>query len=259
MLNDTSLICQFNLEHRNDLIPQLIECVEELFSLFHYKIKKIYTASEEKVRSPGYKNFKSFINPAYFRTISFQSDYNRCDFEPETHMYIQINNSRTKGTQYVLPESLVKFTVVLNDAERLKNIENTYKDILLTLSKIPQVKMTGYSFQLPNRYGAVSFSLGILRKQNMCRSLQNLARWYRDSNTERSVIGFFNCFTGLTKEQNDVLKNLFGQENVEIINSITFFKNESVKNASDVETYFTSAEYERLCDKLEPVFGTCRK
>lgn len=253
MLNDTSLICQFNLNHCNGLISHLIECAEELFSLFNYKPKKIYTSFDRKVWSPGYKKFKSFANPDYFYSISFQSDYNSCDFEPETHIYMCINNSRTKGSEYILPEALVKFTVVINDAELLKNTENTYKDILLSLSEIPQVKMTGYSFRLPNRYGAVSFSRGILRKSNMSHSLQKLAGWYNESNTERSVIGLFNCFTGLTEKQNSVLKSLFGQENVEIVNGITLFKNESM-NVFDFDNYFTSVEYNRLCDKLESEF-----
>lgn len=253
MLNDTSLICQFNLNHYNGLTPHLVECAEELFSLFNYKIKKIHTSSAEKVYSPSYKKFKSFANPGYFYTISFQSDYNREDFEPQTHIYSHINNFWVKGTEYALPEPLVKFTIVINDAELLKNADSIYKDILSALSEIPQVNAAGHAFLLPNTYGAVSFSHGILRKLNMPDSLQNLARWYRDSNVKKGVIGLFNCLTPTSKKQIILLKDIFGEHNVETINGITFFRNEQM-SLYDIENYFISMEYNRLCDKLESEF-----
>lgn len=253
MLNDVSLICQFNLSHWNGLVSHLIACTEEIFSLFDYKIKKIFTSFDRKVWSPGYKKFKLFTNPDYFYSISFQSDYNSCDFEPQTHLYVRIDNSRTKGSEYIFPEPLVKFTVVINDAELLKNAEKTYKGILLLLSKISRIKLTSYSFRLPNSYGAVSFSQGILRKPDMSDSLKYLARGYNGSDIERDLIGLFNCFTDLTKRQSDVLKKLFGEENVEVLNDITFFKNESI-NALGLDDYYTSAEYCQLCDKLETEF-----
>lgn len=253
MLSDTSLVCQFNLEQCNDLITHLAECVEELFSLFHYKVKKAYTSSGEKVWSPGYKKFKSFENPDYFDTIRFQSDYNSNDFEPQTNIYMCIDNSWTKGTPYVLPKPLVKFTVVVNDSELLINSGNVYRGILLSLSNIPQVKLTGYSFQIPSVYGPVSLSFGILRKPNMPHSLQNLARWYRESDTKRSTIGLFNCFTKLSEQQICILNNLFGKENVQTKNGITCFKN-GFMNTSNLDYYFASEEYNGLCKKLESDF-----
>lgn len=253
MFNDTSLICQFNLRSRDGLTNDLIECSEALFAEFNYKIRKIYTSTCEKVLSPSYKKFKSFINPDYFYSIRFQSDYNSKDFEPQTHLYTNIDNFGVKGTEYTLPEPLVKFSVVINDAELLKNPGNIYKDILSVLSKIPQIEMAGYSFLLPNSYGAISFSLGILRKMDMPPSLKNLARWYSDSNCQKSVIGLFNCFTGMTKNQAAILIDLFGKQNVEAINGITFFKNEAM-NSSDIESYYTSAEYNKLCDEAGSEF-----
>lgn len=253
MSTDISLVCQFNLEYRNGLIPHLIECMEQLFSSFDLNIKKIFTSFGETVRSPGYNKFKSFINPEHFYTISFQSDYNDRNFEPETRLYTRINNSPAKGTEYVLPEPLVKFTVVINDAALLKNAENTYKKIILVLSGIPQIRMVGYSFQLPNSYGAVSFSAGILRKPGMSPALKALARWYNDSNTKRSVLGLYNCFTNLTPNQHNILINLFGQENINTVNGVIFFKNGSMTKF-DLNDYFSSVEYCRLCDKLKPEF-----
>ncbi len=257
MPTDISLVCQFNLKCRNGLIPHLVECVEELFSSFNYNIKKIFTSFGETVRSPGYNKFKSFINPDHFYTISFQSDYNSRDFEPETRLYIRIDNSPTKGSEYVLPEPLVKFTVVINDLKLLESAEKTYKTLLLALSNIPQLEMVGYSFQLPNSYGAVSFSVGILRKPDMSPSLQALARWYNDSNTKRSVLGLYNCFTGLTKEQYDALKKTFGQENIDTVNGVILLKNVSM-TAFDINSYFSSSEYCRLCDRLKNEFSFLR-
>lgn len=253
MLNDTSLICQFNLAYCNELTNYLVKCTEILFDQFNHKIKKIHTSSAEKVYSPSYKKFKSFTNPGYFYTISFQSDYNREDFEPQTHIYSHINNFWVKGTEYVLPEPLVKFTIVINDAELLKNADSIYKDILSVLSEIPRVNAAGYAFLLPNTYGAVSFSDGILRKLNMSDSLQNLARWYRDSNMKKGVIGLFNCLTPTSKKQIILLKDIFGKHNVETINGITFFRNEQM-SSYDIEDYFISVEYNRLCDKLKSEF-----
>lgn len=150
----------------------------------------------------------------------------------------------------MFPIPIVKFTIVVNDVELLNNVENIYKDILSVLSEIPQVNIVGYSFLLPNNYGAVSFSAGILRKPNMSQSLQNLARWYSDSSTKKSVIGLFNCLTAVSKRDILLLKGVFGQQNVETINGITFFRNE-LMSSFDIENYFISADYKKLCDKLD--------
>ncbi|MCM1335343.1 MAG: hypothetical protein NC084_06685 [Bacteroides sp.] len=253
MRNDTSLICQFNFEQSEGLTARLIECTEALFSLFHYPIKKVYTFSGEKNLSPTYQKLKVFTNPDYFDTITFRSDYRKEDFEPQTRLHVCIDNSLTKGSPYTLPKSMVKFTVVVNDVCLIEHIDRTYASILLPLSEIPQRKTAGYSFLFPNRYGAVSFSFGVLRSANLPRPLQDLARWYRDSDTEKCVPGLFNCFTGLAQKQIEALKRVVGQENISSVKEIVYFKNKFM-DSTDPSDCLTSDAYRNFCDRLSGEF-----
>ncbi len=257
MINtDISLICQFKLMYYDGLISALSQCMEDLFDVFNLKIKRIHVSTDIKGWTPSYKYYQTFINLDYFYKIAFQSDFNKSDFEPRTRLYTKIDNWGVKGTQFVKPTELVKFTVVVSDPMLLEDMYVTYKSIISALSKIAVTNLTGYSFLFPNDYGPISFSSGILRKLNMPDSLVNLAQWY-NSDFSKLTIGLYNCLSIVSNEQLSFLHNTFGEKNVETVRGVTIFKNESL-NKLYFDDYFISSEYNCLCDEFEKYFPLVR-
>lgn len=248
-MNDYSMICQFALAARDNLTERLIKAAESIFAAIGCIVKKIYASSGEKSRSYGRNEFKRLVNYDYFYSIEFRSDFDREDFEPQTQLYTNIDNSAVRGNPYVKPKSLVKFTVVVRE-ELLNNTDQAFAKIISTLSEISDVLLSGQAFLLPNSYGAVSFSHGIARKINMPEPLQNLLVWERESDVKKGFVGLFNCFSGLTKNQTELLESLFGKENVKTAGRLTWFRNEDM-NTLDIGDYFMSEKYDKLCGELE--------
>ena len=243
---NTSLICQFNIRDNGISIVDIMDAAENIFQKFGYSIKRFYYSKNRKAYSPSYNKFKkSGINDAdLIRGMSFQSDFNREDFEPNTRLDIEVN------MRYAHSKNIVKISVVINDNSLLNDICSTYKDIIISLSEKNILFLSGYSFLISNYYGAVSFSGGILRKFNMPCALLNLANWYGDSDLINSTIGLMNCFSDLTEEQDECLIDIFGKENVFKINNITAFANSFAENMK-IADYIVSDNYNEVCKTLE--------
>lgn len=242
--NDESLICQFNMNYYHDLPRYLAFQSEKIFYNFGYEIKKIYWAKEKKLWAPPYKRYKVLLESDEFLNLDFQSDFNRKDFEPQTRLDIDVN------TRYINSLGVIKYSIIINDKQLLSNIWNTYKMLIEIISKIKNISISGYSFLLPNYYGAVSFASGILRKMNMPCSLNNLASWYSSSDLVNSTIGLINCFSDLTEYQNQFLMNIFGKDNVIKFSNITIFYNSYAENLN-IADYIVSDNYNEICNMLK--------
>lgn len=244
--DNVSLICQFNIDNGSTSIVNLINFAENLFLEFGYLVKKFYYSKEHKVFSPKYNKFKlTSMDCNYISGISFQSDFNNKDFEPNARLDIEIN------MRYIDSGNIVKLSVVINDNVLLDDIFNTYKTIIAVLAKNNnKLSLSGYSFLLPNYYGAVSFASGILRKMNMPCSLKNLASWYVSADLVNSTIGLMNCFSDLSEYQDQCLIDIFGKDNVFSINNVTALINPYAKNMN-IADYIVSDNYNLICKELE--------
>lgn len=248
-MNDFSMICQFALSAREDLTGELIASTESFFAAMGCGFRKIYASAEEKSRSYGRHEFKRMVNYDYFCLIDFRSDFNSADFEPQTRLYANIDNSLVRGTPYIKPKPLVKYTLVVRE-ELLENADDVFAKIVSLLSEIPSVSISGHAFLVRNSFGAVTFSHGIATKINMPNALQNLLNWRWEFDLESGFLGLFNCFSGLTKKQIGLLKTMFGKENVGTVGRLAWFKNEDM-NTLEIGDYFTSERYRKLCGALE--------
>lgn len=247
-MNDYSMICRFALTARDNLTERLIKAAESVFAAMGCNVKKIYASSGEKSRSYGRNEFKRFVNYDYFYSIEFRSDFDRADFEPQTRLYTNIDNSYVRGNPYVKPKPLVKFTVVVRD-ELLSSKNETFEKIASALSEMSDVPLSGQAFLLPNRFGTVSFSHGIARKINMPEPLQCLLAWERGYDVKKGFVGLFNCFSGLAKKQVELLERLFGKENVKTAGGLAWFVNGDM-DTLDIGGYFMSEKYDKLCGEL---------
>lgn len=170
--NDESLICQFNMNYYHDL-PRYLAFQSEKYFITLDMNKNILGKKKKKLWAPPYKRYKVLLESDEFLNLDFQSDFNRKDFEPQTRLDIDVN------TRYINSLGVIKYSIIINDKQLLSNIWNTYKMLIEIISKIKNISISGYSFLLPNYYGAVSFcASGILCKMNMPCSLNNLASWY---------------------------------------------------------------------------------
>lgn len=248
-MNDYSMICQFALSAREDLTKELINVSKNFFAKRECCFKKIYAGSDDKVRSYGRHEFGRFVNYDYFNAIHLHSDFNSADFEPQTRLYADIDNSLVRGTPYTKPKPLVKYTLVVRE-ELLKSTDEVFDEIVSLLSELPSVSISGHAFLVPNSYGAVTFSHGIATRINMPNALQNLLSWRWEFDLDNGFVGLFNCFSGLTKKQIAFLKDLFGKGNVNTTGRLTWLKNEDM-NTPDIGDYFTSERYLKLCGELE--------
>ena len=244
--DNASLISQFNIKNDWTSIMDIIDVIENIFREFGYLIKKFYYSKNHKVYSPSYNKFKCINNydTDVISGMSFQSDFNKKDFEPNTRLDIEVN------MRYINSKNIVKISVVINDNFLLNDIYSTYKKIIVTLSENSDLFLSGYSFLLPNYYGAVSFSSGILRKLNMPCALKNLAGWYANSDLINSTICLMNCFSDLSDDQNQCLVDIFGKDNVFRINNVTAFINPFAENI-DIADYIISDNYNEICNMLE--------
>lgn len=180
--------------------------------------------------------------------LSFRSDFNSKDFEPNTRLDIEVN------MRYIHSNNVAKLSVVINDNFFIDAIFNVYKRIIAVFADNSyQLTLSGYSFLLPNYYGAASFSSGILRKFNMPCSLENLASWYSSADLVNGTLGLLNCFSDLSVEQNKYLFNIFGEENVYVTNNITAVYNVAAESES-IADYIESDDYNCKCLKLEKSF-----
>ena len=242
--SEVSLVCQFNFKYdNNELDLILISSIEVLFSIFNFTIKKICLSSiHGKIYRISHKKLNSILNDLNneFKYINFRSDYNSGDFEPNTRFYVQLN--KFKG--------LLKVSVIIKEQHLFDNDFDMYKTIVEELSKSNSYSFTGYSFYIPNYYGPVSFSFGILRRTKMPKDMLNLAQWYTKSNLIKSTIGYLNCFSNLSEYQIQFLIDTFGSDNVSRINNATIFRCNKAF-LSDDASYFDSVEYAELCDKFE--------
>lgn len=239
-----SLICQFNITYYDDLPRYLAVQSEKIFSKFGYEIKKICWMTEKKLWTPYYKRYKVLLESEDFLNLNFQSDFNRKDFEPQTRLYVDVN------TRYINSLGVIKYSIVINDKHLLSELKNTCQTLTSIISENKNICMSGYSFFLPNYYGAVSFSSGILRKFNMPCSLKNLASWYSSADLVNGTLGLLNCFSDLSVEQNKYLFNIFGEKNVYVTNNITAVYNVAAESKS-IADYIESDDYNCKCLKLE--------
>lgn len=242
--DDVSLICQFNISYYQDLPRCLAFQSEKVFLKFGYEIKKIYWAKEKKLWTPPYKRYKALLESDEFLSLDLQSDFNRKDFEPKTRLYIDIS------TRYIDTLGVIKYSIIINDKRLLSDIWGTYKKLIEIISEIKNISISGYSFLLPNYYGAVSFASGILRKMNMPCSLNNLASWYSGSDLVNGTIGLSNCFSDLTEYQDQCLMNIFGKDNVVKLNNITAFYDTYAEDLS-IADHIVSDNYNEICNVLE--------
>lgn len=244
-LDNTSMICQFNIDNNSITDNDLINTIEATFHKFEYPIRKFYYSQNHKVYSPNYSKFKlSNTNFESIVGLSFQSDFNSKDFEPNARLDIEVN------FRYIASKNIVKLSIVIDDKILLDDICTTYKKIITILSENNNLSISGYSFLLNNYYGAVSFSSGILRRLNMPCSLKNLAAWYSSADLINSTIGLMNCFSNLTEYQNQCLIDIFGKDNVFRLNNVTAFINPFAENMN-IADYIISDNYNEICKMME--------
>lgn len=244
--SDNSLICLFNISSTNASIVELVNIIELIFEKYEYPIKKIYYSECRKTRvlSPKKINqFKETVLPGV-DSISFQSDFNKTDFEPNTRLYVYLNN------RYIESGQIIKLGIVINNGIEQDELLNNYKMITECLSNINNIKLSGYSFLFPNYYGAVSFSCGIIRKPDMPCTLNNLSGWYGGTDLYNNVLGLMNCFSNLSESQINILLSVFGKENVCTLNNLTITYNHHIRNM-DISDYINSENYNSICNILE--------
>ncbi len=241
-----SLICQFNIKYIPGIVNYIVTKMEEMFSCFGYDIKKIWLSTKAKILSPNYKKFKSLLDIEMFQfeDLSFQSDFNSHDFEPNARCYTYLNN------RYIHSKSIIKLSVIINDKNIIIDFFDVYKKMICILSENSECYLSGYSFLISNYYGAVSFATGILRRMNMSRSLKNLAGWYSSSDIENGTICLLNCFSNLNESQNHYLENVFGEENFFKSNGISAFYNRFAEGV-DISDYLISSNYNLICNSIE--------
>lgn len=244
--NDVSLVCRFNVDANSLPLLSITSIIESVFQEFGFEIKKFYYSNSRNVYTPRYAKFKTVYRDdmSSIETMSYQSDFDRKDFEPHTRLDVDIN------MLHIESRGIIKINVVINDHELLKNVFNTYKRIVTCICSKTAIRLSGYSFLLPNNYGAISFSSGILRKMNMPCALKNLARWYPDADVINSTICLVNCFSNLTEYQNQCLTDIFGESNVYQINNVTVIYNSFAENMN-ISDYIVSNNYNELCDAME--------
>ena len=244
--DDMSYMCLFNIRSDSITVTDLVDCVENIFLELNYPIKKTFYSKNNRVYSPKSSIIKCIENAqlSNFLGLSFQSDYNKEDFEPNTRLYVDIN------LRYVNSKNTIKISIVVNDKKYLYELLNTYKLITKMLINNRRIILSGYSFLIPNLYNPVSFSIGILRKPDIPISLKNLASWYSSSDFINSTVGLVNCISNLTDLQNQYLKLVFGEDNVFIENRVTVFYNQLLNRMRTVD-YLSSSNYNEICDKIE--------
>lgn len=242
--SDFSFVCQFNFKFDFDEMGLLlIRAIEKIFCTFKFPVKKICLNNNDgKIYRISQKQLNNIICDLNkeFRYINFRSDFRSSDFEPDTRFYAQIKNNK----------DLLKVSVVIKEQHLLNDIFDVYKTIVEELSTSNSYCFTGYSFYISNCYGPVSFSSGILRRLEMSKDMLNLAHWYTESDLIKSTIGYLNCFSYLSDSQNQFLIETFGRDNVSQVNNATIFKCD-IAFLSDDDSYFTSTEYNKMCDRFE--------
>ena len=245
-----SLIIQFNISSKTTTIDEITNSAINIFLELGYKIKKLYYACDNKVFSSNDRKFYSIFDSIKDRIkgLSIQSDFNQNDFEPNVELDIELN------FRYIKSNDTIKYSIILNtDLESQKGYD-IYKHIISHMSKHSTLMISGYSYYLDNYYGPISFSNGILRKNNTPIELKKLASFYHSSTVSFTTIGIYNCFSYLDSSKINLLKSIFGENEVITLNSITFFYNRFTEQMS-IQDYVKSKKYIEISKTLSSEFN----